>query len=216
MKRSIIFDLDGTLVDSSAGILGSIAAAFRELGLHPALELTPSLIGPPLRETMLHLCNQQKEAPIEALVASFKSHYDSAGFLQTVPFPGVVDMLKSLLTAGMPLYIATNKRNRPTLQILNMLGWSSIFYRVVSPDSFNPALPSKAAILGKLLDEDNLESKNCLYIGDRFDDYNAAMQTSVSFALAEWGFEGDGSQFPLGMIRMQRPDASQLISRFFD
>jgi phosphoglycolate phosphatase len=124
-------------------------------------------------------------------------------------------MLQSLADAKIPLHIATNKRQRPTSQILDALGWTSLFDLVLSPDSFNPALPSKAVILTKLLVEANLDAKDCLYIGDRLDDYNAALETGIPFALAEWGFEGDDSGFPADTIRLKTPDAGHLLSGFF-
>ena len=123
-------------------------------------------------------------------------------------------MLNSLASAGITLHIATNKRMRPASQIVDLMGWSSLFDLVLSPDSVSPVLPNKAAILKKLLTEVNLGARDCLYIGDRFDDYNAALEIGISFALAEWGFEGDDSGFPPDTIRMKSPDADQLISSF--
>jgi len=97
-----------------------------------------------------------------------------------------------------------------------MLGWSALFDIVLSPDSASPVLPTKAAILTKLLALANLQAKDCLYIGDRLDDYNAALKTGLSFALAEWGFEGNISDFPLNTIRLLKPDAEHVVTGFLD
>jgi len=213
--QAVLFDLDGTLVDSSIGVLSSLAAAFENSGRVPTKPFSCELIGPPLRETLCLISGDSDPIILDQLAADFKAHYDTTGFQETSPFPGVGKMLQSLADAKIPLHIATNKRQRPTSQILDALGWTSLFDLVLSPDSFNPALPSKAVILTKLLVEANLDAKDCLYIGDRLDDYNAALETGIPFALAEWGFEGDDSGFPADTIRLKTPDAGHLLSGFF-
>jgi len=214
MGYSFIFDLDGTLVDSSSGILTSLSFAFAALNISPASALSSSLIGPPLNDTFQLLSPESDTKTLDKLIFKFKDHYDTSGFQQTNPFPGVEQMLLSLADADISLHIATNKRQRPTSQITEALGWTTLFEQVLSPDSFSPALPSKAAILTKLLVEANLDAKDCLYIGDRLDDYNAALEVGISFALAEWGFESDKADFPPDIIRMQYPDGRQLMTLF--
>jgi phosphoglycolate phosphatase len=212
--HAVLFDLDGTLVDSSIGVLSSLAAAFDNSGCVPTKSFSTELIGPPLRETLCLVSGDSDPLLLDQLAANFKAHYDTIGFQETSPFPGVDQMLQSLADAKLPLHIATNKRQRPTSQILDALGWTSLFDLVLSPDSFNPPLPSKAAILSSLLAKVSLDAKDCLYIGDRFDDYNAAQESGIPFALAEWGFEGDVSDFPPNIIQMGTPDAGRLISYF--
>lgn len=215
-KKTIVFDLDGTLVDSSNGIIFSLSEVLNDARCILSAPLTSALIGPPLGEILRFLCPRAEQSELDSLASSFKSHYDSIGFRRTTPFPGVNEMLHSLVSAGLTLHIATNKRIRPTSKILNMMGWTSIFDLVLSPDSASPALPNKAAIISRLFAEANLGAQDCLYIGDRLDDYNAAREVGIPFALAEWGFEVDGSGFPSDAIRMKSPDAGQLISSFTD
>lgn len=214
MLASIIFDLDGTLIDSSEGILGGLSKAFSNTGVSGVKPIDPSLIGPPLQETLEFLCPNASKALLTQLLDSFKAYYDTVGWQQSTPYPGVADMLHALADAKIPLHIATNKRQRPTLQILEALGWADLFDQVFSPDSFNPPLPSKAAILTQLLTENNLSATDCLYIGDRFDDYNAAKEIGISFALANWGFEQDEAVFHSGIIRLETPNANELMTTF--
>lgn len=214
--RAVLFDLDGTLVDSSNGILSSLAAAFEKTGCKPIIPFSSEIIGPPLVETISLLSGSSDPLLLDRLSESFKVHYDTVGVNQTIPFPGVEQMLQSLVAAEISLHIATNKRQSPASRIIEVMGWSAMFELVLSPDSVNPVLPSKAAILAKLLAETTLQAKDCLYIGDRLDDYNAALEIGIPFALAEWGFEGDDSDFPPDTLRMKSPNAGQLISSFID
>lgn len=212
MPKSLIFDLHGTLIDSSIGILGSLAFAFAASGISPTSELSPSITGPPLRETLSFLSPDAEASQLDELIASFKDHCDTIGFQQVNLYPGIEHVLTSLAAENIPLHIATNKRHRPTSQIFNSLGWSPLFDLVLSPDSFNPMLPGKPAILSRLLVEANINSEDCLYIGDRLDDHNAAIETGIPFAFADWGFEVDGTDFFGDTIRLKYPDAGQLMS----
>jgi len=212
MNNHLIFDVDGTLVDSSSGILESLSFAFASTNTSPSKPLSTSLIGPPLREILYSLCNNPDEILISRLCAHFRLHYDSIGFNRTVPFPGVEKMLRSFVRAKIALHIVTNKRQRPTSQILDMLGWRKFFDNILSPDSKNSALLSKACVLRNFLRQTNLQAEQCLYIGDRFDDFKAAQENAIPFALAEWGFEEDFSNFPLDTIRMRSPDAIKLMN----
>lgn len=215
-SSAIIFDLDGTLVDSSTGILMSLETALRDEGICPLVPLSNSLIGPPLLDILLAICPNPTIETIDRLSVSFKNDYDTHGCISTDPFPGVYEMLTALSADNISLHIATNKRIYPTLKILDALGWSGLFDQVLSPDSYSPNLPSKAAILANLIEEASLSPLNCCYIGDRLDDYNAALEIGIPFVLAEWGFEGDISDFPPNTMCLQAPDASQLIFSFID
>jgi len=213
MSRSaVIFDLDGTLVDSAPGVITSLSYAFQENKIQPHSPLSPRLIGPPLYQTLRLLCPNADESELDRLSSCFRGHYDSFGFSETVPFPGVNQLLRALLDSNVVLHIATNKRKQPTSQILKALGWSDIFDQVLSPDSLVPGFPSKTAILSHLLPDKRLNANESLYIGDRLDDYKASMESGIPFALAEWGFEGDHPEFPPDIIRLQKPDIGALTA----
>lgn len=216
MSLSLIFDLDGTLIDSSTGILQSLSKAFAKAGLSDVNSIEPTLIGPPLQQIIRILSPNISKETLDQVSIAFKSHYDMVGFKYTNPFPGVVEMLEALADAKIPLHIATNKRQRPTLQILEALGWSGFFNQILSPDSHTPPLPSKAAILAQLLTEASLSTTDCLYIGDRLDDYKAAKEIGIPFALAAWGFEEDDAVFSPDTIRLETPNADHLINAFLD
>lgn len=193
MKPEIIFDLDGTLIDSAPGILAGFAGAFTSCGHVPKLPLTADIIGPPLMETLAKLAGTSDPAVLQPLAEAFKAHYDEAGYRQTLVFSGVGEMLSELVAHDFKLHIATNKRILPTRRILNHLGWEAYFLGVYALDVFDPPLKSKAQMLQEILAQRELDPQQTFYIGDRREDATAAEANAMPFLLAVWGYDEPNS-----------------------
>lgn len=188
--KTIIFDLDGTLIDSSKSILAGFAGAFAAEGLTPALALSPEIIGPPLKETLAILAGSGDGDLIDRLAGHFKAHYDTVGYRETTVFAGIPEMLKALAGQGLPLHIATNKRLVPTQRILEHLGWTDYFRTVRALDAWSPAVGNKTEMIARQLREEALSPASTLYVGDREEDFFAARANHLPFALAAWGYGG--------------------------
>lgn len=184
--QNVIFDLDGTLIDSAPGIVSSCEYAFEACNLVPINPIDSSIVGPPLRETMIRLLGRDDDEQATALVEKFKDHYDSEGLKFTSPFPQVEAMLSSLYLTKHLLYIVTNKRQKPTQAILGHLNWTRFFRNVYSIDSFGVMIGSKSELLNKLICDAGLDRLDCVYIGDRTEDAEAAGENNVGFVLACW------------------------------
>lgn len=187
--NAVIFDLDGTLVDSASGILASFAAAFSALNLQPARPLTPNVIGPPLAQTLQNLAGNLPPEDITQLASAFKEHYDTIGCLQALPYPGVEGLLSTISKAKVPLILATNKRSIPTRKILAHLGWRKYFADPYSLDSLDPPAGSKGHLLEHIVSGLRLTRSASLYVGDRHDDAEAASFAKIKFFHASWGYE---------------------------
>lgn len=184
----VIFDLDGTLIDSAPAILASFRAAFEAAGREPAVAIDESIIGPPLAETLALLSGSRDAATIADLGARFAAVYDTTGLLATEPYPGVGDMLHRLAAEGRRLHIATNKRIVPTRKILAHLGWDGLFETVYALDLFTPRLPDKAAMIGRLLADRGIPAEEAVYVGDREEDGLSADANRLPFLAATWGY----------------------------
>jgi phosphoglycolate phosphatase len=185
---TVIFDLDGTLIDSSASIISSIKAAFVAVGVEQIKPITASSIGPPLPEIMQQLVMESDAGALPDLIKAFKRHYDEIGYKDTIVYEGVLEALLELRRNGLNTYIATNKRLHATKKIINHLGWGAYFKDTFSLDYFNPPISNKTSMLKIINSLLPGKSANRVYIGDRAEDAEAARQNNIAFLWATWGY----------------------------
>ena len=190
----VIFDLDGTLIDSAPSILACMEQVIADAGLAPALPLQVSLIGPPLKTTLATITGLSDDDLLQALVEAFKERYDSEGLYSTRPYPEIPETLRQLRARGMKFHLTTNKRSRPTLAILEMLGWRELFLSVTCQDSVTPGYAHKAAMLEHQLPGYGIDPSKAVYIGDTREDGSAAAANGLHFIAADWGY-GDFSDW---------------------
>jgi phosphoglycolate phosphatase len=186
----ILFDFDGTLIDSAPSILISFAAVVQQHGITPLVPLDSQLIGPPLLPTLARISGVSAPDALEAMAATFKTNYDTEGYRHTAVYPGV-DAALNALAQRATLYIVTNKRIHPTRLIIDHLGWAALFNGVYAQDAFEPPLLSKAAVIGEVLAKHGIDPADALYIGDRAEDGEAATANGLAFAWATWGYGVD-------------------------
>jgi phosphoglycolate phosphatase len=187
---AVIFDLDGTLVDSANGILTSFAGAFQICGRKTEREINDEVIGPPLSTTLRILSGSEDEEVIEPLKAAFMDYYDKTGYKETKVYDGVTEMLRRLKQSTLPIFIATNKRKIPTDKIVSKLNWGAYFEAVYALDSLQPPASTKGVLIKHILLTHQLQPSRTIYVGDREDDSVAATEAGVQFYRATWGNGG--------------------------
>lgn len=185
----IVFDLDGTLIDSAPDIHAAGIALLTEEGLpHVTLDQSRSFIGNGARVFVERLeratagANQPDRTA--RMQARFLDHYETAHAL-TRPYPGVEAALADLRGQGWQLAICTNKPLGPTRAVLAHFGWDDLFGAVIGGDSLavikpDPA-PLRAAIAG-------LGGGPVVYVGDSEVDAATARAATVPFALFTEGY----------------------------
>jgi phosphoglycolate phosphatase len=188
-SESIVFDLDGTLVDSAPGIRRCLRMALAEVAPGEEPEYPARLIGPPVRDMVTMLLPEADETLIDAAVAAFRLLYDGGGWREAVPYAGASDSLAALRSMGHRLFIVTNKPSVPTQSILAELGWNALFDLVVCRDSTDPPFADKAAAVASLIDTEALDADRTVLVGDTLDDALAARANGLAFVFAAYGYD---------------------------
>lgn len=186
--KSIIFDLDGTLIDSAPSILAGFEHVLKVNSIEPLVPLTSSLIGPPLIPTLKMLGVVNDETKLLQMAGQFKDFYDHEACLLSQPYDAVDDGLKKLGEVGYELHIATNKRYIPTRNILKYLGWDGLFTSVYTLDKDGACFNSKSEMIERQLKDFGLSADQAVYVGDRSEDMEAAQNNQLGFVGVSWGY----------------------------
>jgi phosphoglycolate phosphatase len=183
----VLFDLDGTLIDSGDGIARSATRALARFG-RPAL--TPdelrAFVGPPLRDSFANLGVAGDE--LDAVVEAYRHHYLEDGIFDYEVYPGVVRLLDTLGAAGLRLGVATSKRTDSARRVLAHAGLDGHFAAVEGsgPDD---SRPTKADVIsGALAALGVADPEVVLMVGDREHDAIGARAVGTGFIGVSWGF----------------------------
>lgn len=188
MYQHIFFDLDGTLIDSEAGITNAARYAFAQhnIDIPTDVSLRP-LIGPPLTETLDRVYGLPP-AQIPDIINSFREYYQRQGVLECEPFPGIADMLSALQSGGRSLYLATSKPEVFAKRILERFGLSRYFTGIQGA-SLDSQLVEKADIIAALLAHYQLSDPNTiLMVGDHLADFEGASAHRIQTLILNHGF----------------------------
>jgi len=187
--RGLIFDLDGTLVDSLPGITGSLNRALQAHGLpthSPAA--VRGFIGNGSRMLITRAALPHTEtALLDAIEQSFKEDYDRTWAEGTIPYPGIDEMLKELQAAGHRLAVLSNKPHPFTAAIVAHLFADISFDHVQGQES---GIPHKPDPLGALLtiQKMGLNVTDCTFIGDSTIDLETAHRAGMHSIAVTWGY----------------------------
>ncbi len=184
----LIFDFDGTIVDSAPAILACFRDVLAHRGITPLIKLDRTLIGPPLLETLQLMTGIPDKVELQGLADDFKRRYDQEALFHTMAYPEVGNALVELVASGRCLHIATNKRLHPTRLILRHLGFEEHFASVYAIDRCDPPYRNKSAILAAQLSEQGIAAHQACYVGDKAEDGNAADANGLAFYFVHWGY----------------------------
>lgn len=183
----IIFDLDGTLMDTSPGILRCIENVVDQYGLKPPSRLEmQDFIGPPIEKSFQSYYGCTEEYS-QKLAAAWRKIYKERFLFEAVPYCGIYDLLQWLRTAGMKTAVATNKREDYATVLLEHFKLLSLMDCVVGSDS--EGRRTKADMIGLCINQMGATNRNqCLMIGDTVGDMTAAHGAGVDFLGVTYGF----------------------------
>ncbi len=185
----ILFDLDGTLVDTAPDLCGALNHVLDTLGLTPMnLADVKDLIGDGARVLLSRsLAHHQVETAIEPLFDQLVAYYGQNIARESTVFPSLLPILEQLDQAGMALAVCTNKPEALSRQLLAELKIDHFFGAVVGSDSLPVRKPNPGHIHGTL-QSINVTADRALMIGDSANDVNAAKAARLPVIAVSFGY----------------------------
>ncbi len=188
MRSTILFDLDGTLLDTSPGIFESANHTMRAMGFKelPDAQLR-KFVGPPLAACFRVACGLEEHLiPTACDIYRAKYAADKAMF-KAEPYPGIIELLDMLRARGLSLSIATLKLEPLAITILEHFGLAPYFETVAGADK--DGLLTKADIIDIALKRMGVTDRSrALMVGDTPHDQEGARIAGVDFIGVDWGF----------------------------
>lgn len=192
--KYILFDLDGTITDSSEGILNCVEYALASMGhAVPGREELFKFIGPPLINGFQEITGLSYKEAVEA-TARYREKYSVTGLFENIPYNGIENMLKSLKENGKIIAIATSKPEEYAIRILEHFKLARYFNEITG-STLDGSRNNKQAVIEECFLRLGLSSSNksnIIMIGDRKHDIIAAKQCGITSAGVYYGFADKG------------------------
>ena len=185
LNKAIIFDFDGTLVDSEITIYKCFQTITNYLAPERIDYAKNILIGPPLRDTASEILGSNHQGQLNEFVKLFIEMHDEHAIKNTQPYPGVIDTLKKLSSKGISMAVATNKRYAPTINLIKHFDWQEYFAFIECSDS-KSQIRNKDEMIQEILKNNNFN--NALFVGDTVNDGLSANLNQLPFILACYGY----------------------------
>ena len=184
----ILFDLDGTLTDSSPGILNSVVYALEKMGVTPPpREELFSFIGPPLKQSFQRRFGFDDAEALRA-IGYYREYFSAGGLFENAVYPGIPEALERLRSAGKRLCVATSKPEGFSERIVEHFGLTK-YFEAVCGAAMDESRTEKAQVLRYALDRLGMAPEDCLMVGDREHDVLGAREAaSIPCLGVLWGY----------------------------
>ena len=205
MKKLVIFDLDGTLLDTIADLAESTNHALKQLG-YPThnVETIRTFVGNginKLLERALPL-QEQTEENVRLMRSHFVPYYDVHNADLSSPYPGIVHLLEDLQEKGIMIAVASNKYQEATVKLVKHYFPMINFIEILGQREGINVKPDPSIVFD-ILQKANVNKEEVLYVGDSGVDMQTAINAGVDAVGVTWGFrprtELEGFQ-PMGLI----------------
>lgn len=209
---AVLFDLDGTLVDTAPDLIGTLQALRSRRGLSPLPE--PSLRHQASRGALGLLEAGFADQPgldWQALRPEFLEHYANNLWVRSRPFAGIEAVLDGLADAGLVTAVVTNKPGFLTEPLLQAAGWSQRFACVISGDTVARSKPAPDPVLAAC-HRVGRDPGQCLFVGDDERDVTAGRAAGTLTSVARWGYLPPGLDSTLWGADWQFEQPEQITS----
>lgn len=182
-----IFDLDGTLLDTSEGLIEAVQYTINAAGLvQPTLSELRSFIGPPIQDSFERICECSRAEALR-LANIFREHYRTTTLLKATPYDGVYEMLDALKRAGFRLAIATYKREDYVKDLTGHFDLTRQFDYCFGSD-IDGKLTKTDLILSCVNSLSGGNPTKCVMVGDTVHDFIGAQAAGIDFIAVTYGF----------------------------
>ena len=184
--KAILFDLDGTLLDTTEGVLESALFAAKEMGFDPLpYDIMLKFVGPPIQNSFIHYYGCSSE---QAQLAAefFRNYYKNHALYKAELYPSVIKTLSEIKKRGLSIGVATYKREDYAISILDYFGITQFCKSVHGADNFNRL--TKADIVNTCIRELGQSKTDVMLIGDTEYDAMGAQKAGVAFLGVTYGF----------------------------
>ena len=187
--KTIIFDLDGTILNTLADLTNAVNHGLKEYGLPlKDLEFVRLAIGNGTKVLIKRCTPCDISEEDRALVFnSFKDYYFKHFTDNTIPYPGILDMLLKLKeNPNIKLAVVSNKDDDLTNQLIKK-EFPRVF-DIIQGSYFDKPRKPDPYLINKIIKENNIDKKDCLYVGDTNIDKESAMNAGLSYRLVNYGY----------------------------
>ncbi|MGI8839420.1 MAG: phosphoglycolate phosphatase [Caulobacteraceae bacterium] len=189
---TVVFDLDGTLIDTAPDLVGTLNALLAEEGLAPlALDEARPMIGQGARAMLakgLAAAGVAADsAPMGELFERFIAHYQGRIAKESRPFPGAAAALDALAAAGARLAVCTNKRTDLSVALLQVLNLAERFAAIVGADAAPAGKPDPRHLIAAI-ERAGGRRERAAMVGDSASDAGAARAAGVPLVLVSFGY----------------------------
>lgn len=196
-KKTILFDLDGTLTDSAEGIINCSILALEYFGLPiPDRQTMRVFVGPPLHDTFVKFGVPEDQA--DKAVEVFRSRYFTVGKFENAPYPGITQLLQTLKAHGHKLLIATSKPETLALEITKRFGMYD-YFDMICGATLDRSRVNKDDVIAYLL-EHNGTADNMVMVGDTAFDVIGAAAHNIPTIGVSWGYGEEQDMLDAGAI----------------
>lgn len=184
--RSIIFDMDGTLLDSSYALTCSVNFVRESLGLEPLKkEVLEYHINQPDQDMPMIFYGTKEY--LEEHRDMFREHYLQNANLHVKPYDGVFSLLDFLRSEDIVMSIATNASDYFAKNMLGFAGMLDYFSYIIGANCVQNSKP-KSDMIDLICEKSNISKNQTLLIGDSIKDEMAAKNADIDFLFANWGY----------------------------
>lgn len=191
MNKLVIFDLDGTLLNTIADLAEGVNHTLADLGLpqHTIDEYT-LMVGNGMRKLVMRALPQDKaadEAFVDSTLTAFLSYYADHIDVHTRPYPGIPELINTLSTAGYQLAVASNKIQAGAEKLIEKFFPGIPFTAVMGNSPLYPLKPD-AAVVEYIMQKAGTDRAHTVMVGDSGTDIQTARNAGIPIIAVSWGF----------------------------